>query len=80
MPAQLRQDLPGNGSADDFWELGTRDTGAYASFSEVVDYLDWLGGHFTDSADRRRRLLAAGTPMVLGLTAYGDADVTLARE
>ena len=32
------------GTAEDFWELGTRDTAAYATFSEVVDYLDWLGG------------------------------------
>jgi len=42
------------------WELGTRDTGAYATFSDVVAYLEWLGGHFTDSEDRRARLVAAG--------------------
>ena len=42
------------------WELGTRDAGAYATFSDVVDYLDWLGTQFTDSADRRARLEAAG--------------------
>jgi selenocysteine lyase/cysteine desulfurase len=42
------------------WELGTRDTGAYATFSDVVDYFDWLGGHFTDATDRRARMEAAG--------------------
>lgn len=41
------------------WELGTRDTGAYATFSDVVDYFDWLGGHFTDSEEPRTRIEAA---------------------
>lgn len=41
------------------WELGTRDTGAYATFSDVVDYFAWLGGNFTDSGDRRARIEAA---------------------
>jgi len=42
------------------WEMGTRDSGAYATFSDVVEYLDWLGATFTDSPDRRTRLEAAG--------------------
>ncbi len=25
------------------WEMGTRDTGAYATLSDVVDYIEWLG-------------------------------------
>ncbi len=41
------------------WELGTRDTGAYATFSDVVDYFTWLGEHFADSADPRARIEAA---------------------
>jgi selenocysteine lyase/cysteine desulfurase len=41
------------------WELGTRDAGSYATFSDVVDYLDWLGAHFTESPDRRLRIEAA---------------------
>jgi selenocysteine lyase/cysteine desulfurase len=41
--------------------MGTRDTGSYATFSDVVDYLAWLGSHFTPSADRRARLEAAAT-------------------
>lgn len=42
------------------WELGTRDTGAYATFSDVVTYFDWLGGQVSDATDRRARLEAAG--------------------
>lgn len=52
------------GTAEDFWELGTRDAAAYATFSEVVDYLDWLGAKFTDSKARRARLAAAGQAIV----------------
>ena len=48
------------GGAQTNWELGTRDTGAYATFSDVVDYLAWLGGHFTASADLRTRIEHAG--------------------
>jgi len=43
------------------WELGTRDTGAYATLAKVVDYLEWLGGHFAGSGDTREKLVAAGT-------------------
>ncbi|MCB1386385.1 MAG: aminotransferase class V-fold PLP-dependent enzyme [Nitratireductor sp.] len=43
------------------WEFGTRDTGSYATFSDVVAYLDWLGAHFTASAGRRARIEAAAS-------------------
>ena len=43
------------------WELGTRDAAAYATFSDVVDYFDWLGTHFTDNPDRRARIEAAAS-------------------
>ena len=49
-----------DGTPDDFWEMGTRDTSAFACTSKVVEYFDWLGSHFTDSEDRRARILAAG--------------------
>lgn len=42
------------------WELGTRDTGAYATFSDVVSYFEWLGSELTDNQDRRARIEAAG--------------------
>lgn len=48
------------GTAEDSWELGTRDAAAYATFSEVVNYLDWLGSQFTQSKARRERITAAG--------------------
>jgi selenocysteine lyase/cysteine desulfurase len=33
-----------DGAPENVWELGTRDTSAYAAFSEVARYLEWLGG------------------------------------
>ena len=42
------------------WEFGTRDTGAYVTFSDVVDYFDWLGGQVSNATDRRERIVAAG--------------------
>ena len=53
-------DAPGNP-----WEFGTRDTGAYVTFSDVVDYFDWLGGQVlggqvSGETDRRARIVAAG--------------------
>jgi selenocysteine lyase/cysteine desulfurase len=48
-------DAPGNP-----WEFGTRDTGAYVTFSDVVEYFDWLGGEVSDATDRRARIVAAG--------------------
>ena len=48
------------GGPEGNWELGTRDTGAYATLSDVTDYLEWLGAQVTDSADRRDRFKAAG--------------------
>ncbi|WP_298859949.1 aminotransferase class V-fold PLP-dependent enzyme [uncultured Sulfitobacter sp.] len=42
------------------WELGTRDTGAYAAMSDVVAYFDWLGGEVSDETAPRARIEAAG--------------------
>ena len=56
-------DLPHDslvGGPEQNWELGTRDTGAYATISEVVNYLEWLGSSVTESTDRRERFIAAG--------------------
>ncbi|MCB2130132.1 MAG: aminotransferase class V-fold PLP-dependent enzyme [Rhodobacteraceae bacterium] len=47
------------GGPAEAWELGTRDAGAYATFSDVVDYLDWLGGKVGGKGDRRQRIEAA---------------------
>ena len=42
------------------WELGTRDTGAYATMTDVVAYFEWLGGQVCDAPGRRARIEAAG--------------------
>ena len=47
------------GTAKTQWELGTRDASAYATFSEVVNYLCWLGAHFTAANNKRAQILAA---------------------
>lgn len=47
------------GGPEGNWELGTRDTGAYATFSDVVSYFDWLGAQVSDAGDRAGRLKAA---------------------
>jgi len=50
-----------DGAAADFWELGTRDAGEYATFTAVVDYFDWLGKRVDAGASTRRaRIVAAG--------------------
>ncbi|MEM7216391.1 MAG: aminotransferase class V-fold PLP-dependent enzyme [Pseudomonadota bacterium] len=48
------------GGPDSNWELGTRDTGSYATFTDVVDYFEWLGSHFTSNEDKRERIEAGG--------------------
>lgn len=47
------------GGPEGAWELGTRDTGAYATFSRVVEYFEWLGSQVTASTDRREKIVAA---------------------
>ncbi|WP_299625362.1 aminotransferase class V-fold PLP-dependent enzyme [Pelagibius sp.] len=57
LTALPKEQLLGGPAAN--WELGTRDTGSYATFSDVVDYFAWLGRHFTGSSDRRQQIEAA---------------------
>lgn len=57
------------------WEMGTRDTGSYATFSDVVAYFVWLGAHFTQEEDRRARLEAAGKAIHAHEQALGHAMV-----
>ena len=49
-------DAPASG-----WEFGTRDTGAYASLSDVTSYFEWLGSQVSDETDTRARIEAAGS-------------------
>lgn len=48
------------GKSETSWELGSRDPSAYAAITEIVDYLEWLGEHFTIEQSRKSRLKAAG--------------------
>lgn len=55
--------LPHNSLIDgpaDNWEMGTRDTGSYATLSDVAGYLEWLGGEVSGATDRRAKFVAAG--------------------
>jgi selenocysteine lyase/cysteine desulfurase len=71
----LTKEQIANGPADT-WEMGTRDTGAYATFSDVVGYFDWLGGQVSDATDPRKRLEAAGN----AIAAHDAALVTAMLE
>ncbi len=56
-------DLPHDqliGAPNNGWEFGTRDTGSYATMSDVISYFDWLGSQVSGATDRRERIEAAG--------------------
>ena len=55
----LPHDMLIDGPAEN-WEMGTRDTGAYATLSDVSEYLEWLGSQVSDASERRARIIAAG--------------------
>ena len=60
-----------DGAPANVWELGTRDASAYAAFSEVVRYLEWLGGEVGDrEVPARARIEAAAA-------AIGDQEQDL---
>lgn len=58
LAACTKEQIVGGPAAN--WELGTRDTGAYATFSDVISYFDWLGGEVAPDTEGRARLEAAG--------------------
>ena len=55
------------------WEMGTRDAGSYATFSDVVAYFDWLGGQVSNSSQPRERIEAAGAAIGAHEKALTDA-------
>ncbi|MEM0949167.1 MAG: aminotransferase class V-fold PLP-dependent enzyme [Pseudomonadota bacterium] len=63
------------GGPEGNWELGTRDTGAYATMSDVVGYFDWLGGEVSGARDRRARIEAAGAAIHAHEQALTDAMI-----
>jgi selenocysteine lyase/cysteine desulfurase len=53
-------DLPHDklvGKPENYWDLGTREEASYACMSKVVEYMQWLGSHFTASQDARSRIV-----------------------
>ncbi len=54
-PHDMLIDAPATG-----WEFGTRETGSYATMSNVIEYFDWLGGEVSDETEPRKRIEAAG--------------------
>ena len=69
------------GKPHTYWEFGSRDPGIFAAHSAVIDYLCWLGDHFSEKEDRRSRLLAGAAAMadheraLLHLLLFGDETV-----
>jgi len=57
------------------WEFGTRATGSYATFSDVVSYLDWLGSQTAPSENRREQLVGAGQAILAHEKALCDAMI-----
>lgn len=47
------------GGPAESWELGTRDTGAFATFADVVAYFEWLGARVSEETEPRARIEAA---------------------
>ena len=56
---ELSHETLANGPAGN-WELGTRDTGSYATFSDVVRYFEWLGEQVSEQTGPRAKIEAAG--------------------
>ena len=42
----------------DDWGLGSVEPASFSTWSKVVDYICWLGKHFTDATDRRALILS----------------------
>ncbi|WOD17000.1 aminotransferase class V-fold PLP-dependent enzyme [Paraburkholderia kirstenboschensis] len=47
-----------NGKPIDFWDLGSSAPAQFAVITAIVDYVCWLGTHFTGATDRRARFVA----------------------
>lgn len=54
-----------SGKKPDFWDLGSSAPGQFAVISEIVDYVCWIGGHFSGSTDRRALFVAGITHIEL---------------
>ncbi len=70
MPHDMLIDAPATG-----WEFGTRDSGSFATVSDVVEYFDWLGGEVSEETDPRKRIEAAGRAIHAYETHLTDAMI-----
>jgi selenocysteine lyase/cysteine desulfurase len=63
------------------WELGTRDTGSYATISDVVAYLEWLGSKIENTDSRSLKLynaskaIAAQETALTNLMIHGEDNI-----
>ena len=57
------------------WELGTRDTGSYATLSDVVNYIEWLGSELDPKGDRKARFKAAAQAIAAHEKTLTDAMI-----
>ncbi|HEX7865419.1 MAG TPA: aminotransferase class V-fold PLP-dependent enzyme [Variovorax sp.] len=74
------------GKKPDYWDLGSAAPWQFAVLTEIVDYVCWLGGHFTDATDRRALFVAGITHIelheraLLALLLDGNENATGMRE
>ncbi len=71
--AQVRHDHL-DGTPTEQWEVGTRDASAYATFSQVVRYLEWLGARSDEGL--AAELATAAAPGDAGTGAAGDPKLS----
>ncbi|MFL9667327.1 aminotransferase class V-fold PLP-dependent enzyme [Variovorax sp. AB1(2024)] len=74
------------GKKPGYWDLGSSAPWQFAVLTEIVDYVCWLGGHFSDATDRRALFVAGITHIelheraLLALLLDGNENVTGMRE
>jgi len=74
------------GKKPDYWDLGSAAPWQFAVLSEIVDYVCWLGGHFSEATDRRALFVAGITHVelheraLLAVLLDGNENATGMRE
>jgi len=69
-----------------YWDLGSSAPWQFAVLTEIVDYVCWLGGHFSDATDRRALFVAGITHIelheraLLAVLLDGNENATGMRE
>lgn len=74
------------GKKPGYWDLGSSAPWQFAVLTEIVDYVCWLGGHFTDATDRRGLFVSGITHIelheraLLAVLLDGNENATGMRE